>query len=52
METPNPEWHFKLSLVKSILRIIAGVAFIANNIVAGGLLLILAEIVGIAEELF
>jgi hypothetical protein len=51
MEAPNPEWHFKLSIVKSILRIIAGIAFIGGNIVAGGLLLILAEIIGIAEEI-
>lgn len=52
MKTPNPEWHLKLSLIKSLLRVIAGAAFILSNVIAGGLLLILAEIVGIAEELF
>jgi hypothetical protein len=51
MKTPNPEWHFKLSIIKSVLRIIAGAAFIKGNIVAGGLLLILAEIIGIVEEI-
>lgn len=44
-------WHFRISLVKSVLRIGAGVAFILGGIVLGGGLLIGAEILGIVEEL-
>jgi hypothetical protein len=44
-------WHFRISLVKSVLRIGAGAAFILGGIVLGGVLLIGAEILGILEEL-
>ena len=52
--------HFYISLVKSAVRIEAGVAFIAGGwylenwgtyIMAGGALLVVAEILGILEEL-
>ena len=52
--------HFYISLVKSAVRIVAGGAFIVggyylenwgNYIMAGGALLVIAEILGIAEEL-
>ena len=52
--------HFYVSLVKSFVRIAAGVAFIMawveptaleQFIAAGGFLLIVAEALGIAEEL-
>ena len=52
--------HFYVSLVKSFVRIAAGVAFITawtepaaleQFIAAGGFLLIVAEALGIAEEL-
>lgn len=51
--------HFYVSLVKSALRIVAGASFIAAGLtlstdswlVAGGVLLIGAEILGIVEEL-
>ena len=52
--------HFYISLVKSAVRIVAGVAFIVGGwylenwgtyIMAGGALLVIAEILGIAEEL-
>jgi type III secretory pathway component EscR len=51
MKTPNPEWHFKISIVKSLLRIIAGIALLKSNMVGAGLMLILAEVLGIAEEI-
>jgi hypothetical protein len=43
--------HFYISLVKSVLRIVAGAAFCYGAIYAGGIFLILAEGLGIVEEL-
>ena len=43
--------HFYVSLVKSILRITAGGALISGFIVHAGILLIVAEVLGIVEEL-
>jgi hypothetical protein len=43
--------HFYVSLVKSVLRIGAGAAFILGHIDIGGFLLIIAEFLGILEEL-
>jgi hypothetical protein len=43
--------HFYVSIVKSVIRIVAGVALINGEFVAAGGLLILAEILGIVEEL-
>lgn len=43
--------HFYVSLVKSVLRIAAGGSLIFGCFVLAGSLLILAEILGIVEEL-
>lgn len=43
--------HFYVSLAKSLIRILAGIAFIYGSVVAGGILLVVAEMLGIAEEL-
>ena len=43
--------HFYVSLVKSALRIIAGVFLIDGNLLVAGSLLILAEVLGIIEEM-
>jgi hypothetical protein len=43
--------HFYVSLVKSGLRIVAGIFLINGNLLAAGSLLILAEGLGIVEEL-
>lgn len=43
--------HFYVSIVKSALRVVAGIAFIQGMVVAGGALLIAAEVLGIVEEL-
>ncbi len=43
--------HFYVSLVKSVLRITAGGALISGFIVHAGVLFILAEVLGIVEEL-
>jgi hypothetical protein len=42
--------HFYVSLVKSILRIGAGGCLIQGDLFFAGLLLILAEFLGIVEE--
>ena len=44
--------HFWISLVKSFFRICAGVALIDGNFIYAGVLLIIAEALGIAEEIF
>lgn len=44
-------WHFWISLVKSGVRIAAGLALMNGQIKVAGLLLVAAEILGIAEEL-
>lgn len=43
--------HFYVSIVKSTIRIFAGMAFIQGMIVTGGVLLIIAELLGVAEEM-
>ncbi len=43
--------HFFVSLGKSAIRILAGAAIIYGSLVIGGVLLILAEVLGIVEEL-
>lgn len=50
MEHPDPKSHLKWSLAKSSLRILAGAVLIGEYIILAGLLLIIAEILGIAEE--
>jgi hypothetical protein len=42
--------HFYISLVKSVVRGAAGVALIFGNVVAAGILLIAAEVLGVVEE--
>jgi hypothetical protein len=44
-------WHFKISLFKSCLRIVAGVTLIRGELSIAGSLFILAELLGIIEEL-
>ena len=43
--------HFYVSMVKSFLRIIAGGNLVIGNLWMAGTLLILAEVLGIVEEL-
>ena len=43
--------HFNISLFKSCLRIVACIALIKGVMVEAGVLLIIAEILGIVEEL-
>lgn len=49
---PDPVWHRNISFVKSGLRIVAGLFLILSQSMFGaGLFLILAEILGIVEEM-
>jgi hypothetical protein len=44
-------WHFRISLAKSVLRMCAGVYLILGEVILAGSLLIVAEVLGIVEEL-
>jgi hypothetical protein len=48
---PDPMKHKYISFVKSGFRILAGVALCFGDFVVAGSLLIVAELLGIAEEL-
>jgi hypothetical protein len=43
--------HFYVSLTKSAIRIVAGICLISGNFVFAGIGFILAEVLGIVEEL-
>ena len=52
MQQPDARRHFQLSMVKSAVRIAAGIALIwPQNLILAGIFLISAEVVGIAEEM-
>jgi len=51
MKHPDPKLHLQLSLVKSGIRILGGGALIFGSLWYCGLALIVAELIGIAEEL-
>jgi hypothetical protein len=44
-------WHFRISIIKSVIRILAGTSLIVSDIAIAGILLIGAELLGILEEL-
>jgi hypothetical protein len=48
---PDAVWHLRISLAKSLIRIVAGGALCMGELFVAGSLLILAEILGIGEEL-
>jgi hypothetical protein len=48
---PTPKWHLILSLCKSSLRLLAGAALCFGMYYEAGVAFILAEALGIAEEL-
>jgi hypothetical protein len=43
--------HFYISIIKSAVRVSAGIALIQGNLVLAGALLVIAEAFGILEEL-
>ena len=51
MNHPDPKLHLRVSLIKSALRIGAGIALIPTPYWIVGALLIAAEVLGIVEEL-
>lgn len=51
MKAPSINGHFYVSVVKSGLRIIAGVLLINSEFIGAGAFLIAAEVLGIIEEL-
>lgn len=52
MKHPDPLLHRNISFVKSALRIAAGLALVwPQNLILAGVFLILAEVLGIVEEL-
>jgi hypothetical protein len=51
MRHPDPWRHQVVSFAKSLVRILAGGFLCANMLVSAGVLLILAELLGILEEL-
>lgn len=48
---PDPVWHLRVSVAKSVLRIGAGFALIMGEFFIAGSLLVGAEMLGIIEEL-
>lgn len=48
---PDPTKHKYVSFVKSGFRILAGANICFGNLLIGGLLIIVAEVLGIIEEL-
>jgi hypothetical protein len=51
VKQPDALWHFRISIAKSVIRIVAGGALCVGEVYLAGALLILAEILGIGEEL-
>lgn len=52
MKHPDPKLHQQISFVKSALRIAAGISLIwPQSLVLAGAFLIVAEVLGVAEEL-
>jgi hypothetical protein len=50
-KVPDPTKHLYVSMAKSVIRVVAGIALIAGSLTTAGALLIVAELLGIAEEL-
>jgi hypothetical protein len=44
-------WHFRISLAKSAFRLAAGLSLCVGDLITSGLFFIVAEVLGIVEEL-
>lgn len=51
MKQPDPKLHLQMSLIKSAFRILAGVGLILGAPIFCGAFLIIAEVLGVIEEL-
>ena len=49
-KAPDPMNHFKISMIKSAVRIVAGLILCFGWLAACGILLIIAELLGVVEE--
>ena len=50
-QIPDPTKHKYISFAKSALRIVAGLAMFSGSLALGGVFIVLAEILGIVEEM-
>lgn len=49
---PDPVWHQRISFLKSAIRIAAGITLIwPQSLILAGIFIIVAEILGIVEEI-
>lgn len=52
MEPVDPsKKHFYISIIKSVIRIVAGMYLFYGNFAIAGVLLVVAEVLGVLEEL-
>ena len=51
MKHPDPKLHLQISLIKSVIRILAGGFLVYGMLVPAGIALIVAELLGVGEEL-
>lgn len=51
MKQPDPQLHFQVSMIKSGIRIFAGLCLIMSFPILCGISLIIAEVLGVIEEL-
>lgn len=51
MNQPNPILHQRISFAKSAIRIAAGVTLMNSAFITTGILIIVAELLGIVEEM-
>jgi len=51
LKESKSNWHFWVSFIKSCIRIFAALALIGQSFIIAGLSFILAELLGIVEEL-
>lgn len=52
MQVKDPrKAHLHISLVKSVFRMLAGAALMSQMFYTGGLLIIIAEVLGVLEEI-
>jgi hypothetical protein len=50
MKQPDPKLHQRISFVKSAIRIIAGCNLAVGNIFFAGTMFVVAEMLGVIEE--
>jgi hypothetical protein len=48
---PDARWHLRVSVAKSLVRIVAGGVLCMGELFLAGSFLVLAEVLGIVEEL-